>query len=194
MSEKLDPNGNVIGSYERDELEDYMWPPEKKKGVKQQKLRSLEYDLLWNITEMQVKTFVRPLFPNPVGPSTAQLAKERSLPDNEIKLGESRSFALVRDIEISKRAPPASDNQGNTEHVESVVSNGEPADQPQQPRAAVGNMIESNPEAQSSAPVAQMFSPGRQPLAELRAEAVTVAGSSPSAIPASSNLPNSTSV
>ena len=106
MSEKLDARGDFIGSYEIDDLDSFMWPEEKKKRVRSVKLRRLDYDLIWDITEMQVKTFVRAVFPSPIGPLTMQLAKERPL-RYEKAFGESRSHALVKDIQISADAPNA---------------------------------------------------------------------------------------
>jgi hypothetical protein len=106
MSTKLDVHSNVIGSYHRDDLRTFMWPEELKKGKRRVKKRELEYDLVWNITEMQVKTFVRAIFPNPIGPLTIQLAKERPLGPDEMAYGESRSQALVKDIQVSTRETP----------------------------------------------------------------------------------------
>jgi hypothetical protein len=106
MSIKLDAHSNIIGSYHRDDLRTFMWPEELKKGKRRVKKRELEYDLVWNITEMQVKTFVRAIFPNPTGPLTTQLAKERPLGPDEMTYGESRSQALVKDIQVSARETP----------------------------------------------------------------------------------------
>jgi hypothetical protein len=101
MSTKLDAHSNVIGCYETDDLTTLMWPEEKKKHRRRVKRRYLEHELVWNITEMQVKTFVRAIFPNPTGPLTMQLAKERPLGPHELIYGESRSEALVKDIQVS---------------------------------------------------------------------------------------------
>jgi hypothetical protein len=103
MSVKLDAHSNVIGSYETDDLPSFMWPEEKKKHKRRVKRRFLKYELVWNITEMQVKTFVRAIFPNPTGPLTMQLAQERPLSPQELIYGESRSQALVKDIQVSAR-------------------------------------------------------------------------------------------
>jgi hypothetical protein len=101
MSTKLDAHSTVIGCYETEDLATLVWPEEKKKHRRRVKRRYLEHELVWNITEMQVKTFVRAIFPNPTGPLTMQLAKERSLGPHELTYGESRSEALVRDIQVS---------------------------------------------------------------------------------------------
>jgi hypothetical protein len=101
MSTKLDAHSNVIGCYETEDLATLMWPEEKKKHRRRVKRRYLEHELVWNITEMQVKTFVRAIFPNPTGPLTMQLAKERPLGPHELTYGESRSEALIRDIQVS---------------------------------------------------------------------------------------------
>lgn len=52
MSTKLDAQSNVIGSYGTDDLSLFMYPEEKKKGKRRVKMRRLEYELVWNITEM----------------------------------------------------------------------------------------------------------------------------------------------
>jgi len=106
MSEKLDPEGNIIGSYELHEVDEYIMIPEQpRKYVRRKKYRQLWYDLVWNITEMQVKIYVRPIFPHPTGPLAMQLAQERHLREDEIKSGESRSCALIKDIEVTTQAP-----------------------------------------------------------------------------------------
>jgi hypothetical protein len=105
MSQKLDAAGNSLGAYKKEELETFWWPEEYKKGKRRVRLRILHYDLVWNITEMQVKVEVKALFPNPPGPLTTQLAKERPFEAHETAYtGESRSRALERDIEISRAA------------------------------------------------------------------------------------------
>lgn len=105
MSQKLDATGNHLGPYNIEDLESFMYPEEFRKGRRRLKLRRLHYELVWNITEMQVKVEVRSLFPNPPGPLTTQLAKERLFEAHEKSYaGESRSKALERDIEISKAA------------------------------------------------------------------------------------------
>lgn len=103
MSVKLDAHSTVIGSYERDDLSSFMWPEEKKKHKRRVKRRRLDYELVWNITEMQVKTFVRAIFPKPQGPLTMQLTKEEPLGPQELTYGESRSQGLVKDIQVSAR-------------------------------------------------------------------------------------------
>ena len=103
MSVKLDARSTVIGSYERDDLSSFMWPEEKKKHKRRVKRRRLDYELVWNITEMQVKTFVRAIFPKPQGPLTMQLTKEEPLGPQELTYGESRSQGLVKDIQVSAR-------------------------------------------------------------------------------------------
>ena len=102
MSQKLDAQGKIVGPYERDDLRT-VWSPEKKvKHHRRLKLRKLDYDLVWEITEMQVKVYVRALFPRQVGPRLSQLAKEQALgPDERTVTGESRSKGLNKDIEIT---------------------------------------------------------------------------------------------
>jgi hypothetical protein len=105
MSQKIDATGTCIGSYELGDLHDFWFPKEYKKGRRRQRLRILNYDLVWDITEMQVKVHVRALFPNPTGSLPTQLAKERLFEANErTYAGESRSRALERDIEMSRAA------------------------------------------------------------------------------------------
>jgi hypothetical protein len=99
MSVKLDENGKSIGPYKPNDMgEDYYTP--KKKGSRMTKLRRLEYELLWEITEMQVKLHIRPLFPGCDRPTT-QLAEQVSLtPNDRTSSGESRSKALKDDIKL----------------------------------------------------------------------------------------------
>ena len=105
MSQKIDSTGTAVGPYGIDDLETYMFPNLKRKGKRREKFRRLHYDLVWDITEMQVKVHVRALFPNQIGPLTTQLAKQRQLGAHEKTLtGESRSKALGRDIEITAAA------------------------------------------------------------------------------------------
>ncbi len=105
MSQKISPAGVLLGSYGRDDLETYMFPEVKRKGKRRERLRKLDYELVWEITEMQVKVHVRAHFPNQIGPITTQLAKERRLEEHERTLtGESRSKALIRDIDITTTA------------------------------------------------------------------------------------------
>jgi hypothetical protein len=196
MSVKLDTDGNPIGSYEIHELETVMWPPEKKKNKRRLKLRKLEYDLIWDITEMQVKIHVRPVFPNPTGPLTMQLAKERPIPNDEITGGESRSYALVRDIEISTAASRVHQNHGNAqvaeEHVEEELVNDPSLEPHQQPRAETTRMIRSPSVSQ---PTGRIFSQGQLPLPERRAEPIVTTASS-ATVPQSDtkNLDDSVSV
>lgn len=105
MSVKLDANSNVIGSYDTEDLDTHYLPPHKKPGKRRKHLREIEYDLVWNITEMQVKTFVRSIFPRAVGPLTMQLAQEQQLGPQELIYGESRSQGLIQDIAVSSTAP-----------------------------------------------------------------------------------------
>ena len=102
MSQKIDPNGRLLGAYGKDDLETFWYPERPRKGKRREHLRRLNYDPVWDITEMQVKLHVRPIFPSPVGPLTTQLAKIRPLEAcDKLYTGESRSKALKRDIEIS---------------------------------------------------------------------------------------------
>ncbi|KAL2060581.1 hypothetical protein VTL71DRAFT_9222 [Oculimacula yallundae] len=111
MSQKLDAGGNHLGPYALEDLETCMFPEEYRKGKRRAKLRKLDYEFVWNITEMQVKVEVRPLFPNPLGPLTTQLAQEvHFIAHEKSYTGESRSSALKTDIEISQVAVPRSRN------------------------------------------------------------------------------------
>jgi hypothetical protein len=105
ISQKLDHIGNLIDTYEREDLVEFWYPKEYKKGHRRERLRKLEYDLVWEIIEIQVKLYIRPIFLYPIGPLTTQLAKERPLSSNDKTYSrESRSKALKRDIEISSNA------------------------------------------------------------------------------------------
>ena len=48
----------------------------KRKGKRRERFRSLQYDRVWDVTEIQVKVHVRELFPDQMGPRATQLAKE----------------------------------------------------------------------------------------------------------------------
>ncbi|TVY50003.1 hypothetical protein LOCC1_G000105 [Lachnellula occidentalis] len=172
MSVKLDADGNVIGSYELHEMDECMWPAEKRKNKRRFKFRKLEHDLIWNITEMQVKVFVRPIFPNPIGPLTMQLAQERPLQNHEVTVGESRSYALVRDIELSTATSKFSQNHANAhagEHIrQDVVDDSNFGDQ-RQPQAETAQRSKSPLIPQ---PAAQTSSQRQFRLPEHGAEAV----------------------
>lgn len=120
---------------------------------------------------MQVKIFVRPVFPNPTGPLTMQLAREGPLQNHEVTIGESRSYALVRDIEISTAASKFSQSNINAHategHIEQeIVDNRNFGDQ-RQPRAEIaGTDSPSIPQ-----PAAQISGQGHLRLPERRAEA-----------------------
>lgn len=101
MSQKADSNGNLVGSYGIEDLKETWFPEDKKKHKRRDRLRRLDYELLWDITEMQVKVHVRALFPGQKDPRPTQLAKEHRIAEHEkVFIGESRSKALIRDIEI----------------------------------------------------------------------------------------------
>ena len=105
MSQKLDAQGNIVGPYQRDDLQTLWFPEKKDKDHRRKKFRDLYYDLIWEITEMQVKVYVQAVFPNQVGSPLSQLAKEQALaPDEKTVTGESRSKALNKDIEIANGA------------------------------------------------------------------------------------------
>lgn len=102
MSQKRDALGNIVGPYETNDLRAFWFPEKTKKDHRRKRLRDLHYDLIWEITEMQVKVYVQAIFPSQVGPPLSQLAKEQALgPDEKTVTGESRSKALDKDIEIA---------------------------------------------------------------------------------------------
>ncbi len=103
MSEKLSQTGAFLGSYSPKDMESFYDPPKfVKDGPPRMRFRKLEYELVWDITEMQVKTHVRASFPGAIGPAKMQLAKQRAIRPSERKIGESRSVGLEIDIEISE--------------------------------------------------------------------------------------------
>jgi DNA polymerase/3'-5' exonuclease PolX len=116
MSERLDRNGTLLGPFRLADI-----PIEGRK--RQSRIRKLYYEPVWKITEMQVKLYVKALFPDPPGQLTIQRAKqhpvnssdkETDLSDEEMELigGESRSKALEKDIEITATTEsPASASQ-----------------------------------------------------------------------------------
>jgi hypothetical protein len=133
MSQKIDSTGILLGPYGLEDLETYMFPEVKMKGKRRERFRRLDYELVWDITEMQVKVHVRALFRNQTGPRTTQLAKERRLEGERAPAGESRSKALIRDIEISTTASlgPRADGLCALEtdrRRELTVDNGEPSE------------------------------------------------------------------
>lgn len=105
MSQKLDANGNILGQFEPSDLEQFTFWERKRESNKKRKRRRLHYELIWHITEMQVKVHVKALFPNPAGPLVWQLAAERDIGEDNKTMRESMSKALKRDIEISSCAP-----------------------------------------------------------------------------------------
>ena len=116
MSQKLDINGNIVGPYSIDDLRSFMFPEKKVKGHRREKLRDLHYDLIWEITEMQVKVYVQAIFPNQVGPPLFQLAKEQALgPGEKTITGESRSKALDKDISIAHGREVAEEEEDDDE-------------------------------------------------------------------------------
>jgi hypothetical protein len=119
MSQKIDENGQFVGRYYKEDLETVSWETVvKRKRKRSTKLRKLHYELLWHITEMQVKVYVQALFSKQVGLPVFQLANERRLDGNEkIFLGESRSKALVADIEIT--AAPENEENWGVDHLSS---------------------------------------------------------------------------
>jgi hypothetical protein len=78
MSQKIDTDGNSIGAYEPNDLRDY-WAKSKGRNFPRERVHRLDYNLIWHITEMQVKLHVQGIFPKQVGPALSQLAKELRL-------------------------------------------------------------------------------------------------------------------
>ncbi|KAF4631492.1 hypothetical protein G7Y89_g6638 [Cudoniella acicularis] len=108
MSQRTDAFGQLVGCYEKDDLRDVWWPEVVVKKHRRTKHKRLDYDLLWDITEMQVKVHVRALIPNAIGPRTTQLAEQRELSRGErVYVTESRSAALQNDISISSSVASA---------------------------------------------------------------------------------------
>jgi hypothetical protein len=207
MSTKLDAQSNVIGSYETKDLSTFMYPEEKKKGKRRLKMRRLDYELVWNITEMQIKTFVKAIFPNPTGPLTMQLAKERPLGHHDLDYGESRSQALVKDIQVSAmeqepfNAPAALPRPPieNARNIEQTVDEDERLDDILGPsgRRLVNDLASEyrQPPAeathvsyhvQTTRPMAPMMNGGRVPEAMLGREPLGIPGSSRLALQGSS--------
>lgn len=100
MSQKVDSRGNVLGPYCEADLGCIM--SSRGKRPPQDRQRVLYYDLIWDITEMQVKIYVQAQFPNLVGPLTSQLAIEKVFDqDEKTAATESRSTALEKDIQLT---------------------------------------------------------------------------------------------
>jgi hypothetical protein len=168
MSVKLDAHSNVIGSYEPKDLSWFYWPPKKRSGQSKprERFRLLTYELVWNITEMQVKTFVRAIIPHPTGPLTMQLAKERPLGPQEFAYGESRSQALVKDIQVSaKEAAHAAPVARPRQLTEKGRKRERPAEQdqrlddlPRSSRRTRSKAARTTDDVQTARPVAQMTS------------------------------------
>lgn len=140
MSQKLDAEGNIVGPYEREDLRSFLYPEKKVKGHRREKLRDLHYDLIWEITEMQVKVYVQAIFPNQVGSPLFQLAKEQALgPDEKTVTGESRSKALDKDIEISNGASEEHDDDDDDDEGHEDASEDERPDIPRKLRVLDGS-------------------------------------------------------
>ncbi|TVY83310.1 hypothetical protein LSUE1_G001552 [Lachnellula suecica] len=163
-SVKLDSKGNAIGSYTEDDLECYSVPLDKKKGKKRKgtkMLRVLWYELIYKMTDMQIKVHVRLIIPNSPGPFASQLAEEVLL---EKDFGESRSISLVKELEISQASRRARRNKvsgelGEQYQVESEFS----LRHPKKLRVPVEPMIES--------PVASRSIRGKNASAAVRSPA-----------------------
>jgi len=105
MSQRIDTTGTLLGPYGKEDLEVFWFPETYRKGKRRKKLMRLDYDLVWDITEMQVKLHIRAVPLNSSGPLITQLAKERHFGASEkLYTGESRSKGLKQDIEISNSA------------------------------------------------------------------------------------------
>ena len=100
MSQKVDSRGNVLGPYCEDDLGCIM--SSRGKGRPQDRQRVLYYDLIWDITEVQVKIHVQAHFPNPECPLISQLAIEKLLDwDEKTATTESRSMAFEKGIQLT---------------------------------------------------------------------------------------------
>jgi hypothetical protein len=181
MSVKLDANSNVIGSYGREDLGTFWKRTEKNTRTR---LREIEYELVWSITEMQVKTFVRAIFPRAIGPLTMQLAQEQALGPHELVYGESRSHGLIRDIEASAAAalaPIAQHIDNHKYHLDDLLnSSGRQlidtlANEYEHPRAAVAQMTSL---VQNIRPVAQVTNESHVPIPVPLAESLGMPGPS----------------
>lgn len=105
MSQKVDSSGNMLGPYHEENLgclPDSPFESKTRRRSDRLKQRVLHYNLIWDITEMQVKLHVQALIPDSEGPLMTQLAKERLLDQDEKEVAtESRSMALDKDIMLT---------------------------------------------------------------------------------------------
>jgi len=116
MAEKKDSEGRSLGPYRKEDLDIYYYPQKKRKGTRRVKLgRLLEFEPIFQINEMQLKIFIKPKFPRPVGPQTMQLAEQlasledmytRSAAHATISItgNESVSVGLKEDVKITARS------------------------------------------------------------------------------------------
>ena len=164
MSERLSADGSFLGPYSpRDMI---------LKGRKSRS-RLLEYDLVWDITEMQVKTHVKAIFPNAVGPTTMQLAKPESVVTTYKRLGEARSVGLEKDIKISSEIGQTNEAsamvlQGNSDsHVTGGIAIPPDRDQHITPPRSTHDLDLSIPE---SSPELDGFLSSRQLIEDLASQ------------------------
>lgn len=77
MAKKLDSEGRSLGSYQKEDLDDYFFPAKKRKGKRREKRgKLLAFEPIFHISEMQLKIFIKPIFKKPKGPQTMQLAEQ----------------------------------------------------------------------------------------------------------------------
>jgi hypothetical protein len=119
MSQKIDAQGRLLGAWGLDELE-VVTTSTRKTALTRRQAHRLWYRLIWEITEMQAKIHVQPIFPNPNRlPLIAQLARQHYLDPSERPMkAESRSRDLDRDIDISNANKDDEDESDDTSEDE----------------------------------------------------------------------------
>ena len=108
MSQKIDKDGNMLGTYGSRDLARRRFPDPRTQR-NSLNLYFLQYDLIWDVTETRIKVSYRPKFRGAEGRATTQLAKQleaslgsasKSCSSNK----ESRSHDLQKDIDITNKA------------------------------------------------------------------------------------------
>ncbi|KAL2069422.1 hypothetical protein VTL71DRAFT_14101 [Oculimacula yallundae] len=100
-SEKLSPEGYHLGPYSYTDMQRRRLEKRSRKGRGPGGwtfTRHLQYSLVWYITEMELKIFVRAVFPNAEGPPSEQPGQQRDISG----VSSFRSWGLERDIMLNQ--------------------------------------------------------------------------------------------
>jgi hypothetical protein len=100
-SKKLNASGKDLGCYKRKDMKVETFCHDQN-SKRTSSYYTLEYDLIWQITEMQLKIGYRPHFHKAKGPATIQLAgqPEGEFNDKYIPKGPPKKESRSKDLEI----------------------------------------------------------------------------------------------